>query len=258
MNVSLIGSGNLAWHLAQALDNTEYAVTEVFSRNAKNAKALVERLYDARAKDSLDFSSSSSRIFILAVTDDALEQVAAAITLPRGAVLVHTSGSKPLSILASSASDGIGVFYPLQTFTKNKKVNFSEVPVFIEGADRETESLLLKMGRAISEKVHSISSAQRMVLHLAAVFASNFTNHMLAISADLLAANKLDFEWLKPVIAETINKSLSIGPDKAQTGPARRGDLEILDTHLEFLQYDEAVAEIYRVVSQHILDRYGP
>jgi predicted short-subunit dehydrogenase-like oxidoreductase (DUF2520 family) len=91
---------------------------------------------------------------------------------------------------------------------------------------------------------------------VAAVFAANFTNHMLSISRDIMTHSKLDFDWLKPLIAEAINKSLAIGPGEAQTGPARRGDLEILDRHLEFLQYDEPLAEIYKIVSQHILDRY--
>lgn len=113
------------------------------------------------------------------------------------------------------------------------------------------------MAKALSRKVFKVSSMQRQALHVAAVFASNFTNHMITLSGDIMRDHKLDFEWLKPLLAETINKSLTLGPEAAQTGPARRGDLEILDRHLEFLQKDEAVAEIYRMISQNILDRYG-
>jgi predicted short-subunit dehydrogenase-like oxidoreductase (DUF2520 family) len=112
------------------------------------------------------------------------------------------------------------------------------------------------VGKSISDHVRKIASEERKALHVAAVFASNFTNHMLAISKDIMQQNGLDYDWLKPLILETIQKSLSLDPESAQTGPAKRGDLEILDKHLEFLKDDEAVAEIYKIVSQHIVDRY--
>jgi predicted short-subunit dehydrogenase-like oxidoreductase (DUF2520 family) len=257
MNISFIGSGNLAWHLAPALDNTDYSVKEIYSPNVKHAQALAERLYHAEVKDSLDFSSSASTVFILAVSDDVIPEVAREIVLPEDALLAHTSGSQPLNALEFAATSRIGVFYPLQTFTKSKRTDFGEVPFFIESEDAETEAVLMKMGKALSRKVLKISSGQRAALHVAAVFASNFTNHMLSISRDIVMDNKLDFEWLKPLIAETIHKALTLGPENTQTGPARRGDLEILDRHVEYLQYDETLAEIYKLVSQHILDRYG-
>jgi predicted short-subunit dehydrogenase-like oxidoreductase (DUF2520 family) len=256
MNVSFIGAGNLAWQLAPALDNTEYSVKEVFSLTAEHAKALVDRLYNARVKTSLDFSDSNSRIFIIAVADDAIEGVAQEIVLPENSILLHTSGSQPLSALGYAATQRIGVFYPLQTFTKNRKVNLQEVPFFIESEDADTAKVMRNMAAALSKKVFNISSVQRKALHIAAVFASNFTNHMLTISRDIVDEHQLDFEWLKPLIAETMNKSLTLGPEASQTGPAKRGDLEILDTHVEFLKDNEAVAEIYRVISQHIIDRY--
>src|SRR5688572_19964493 len=105
--VSFIGAGNLAWHLAQALDNTEYAVREVYSRNKKNAEALVANLYNAEVNSSLDFSNSSSRIFIIAVSDDAIEEVAQEIVLPDNSILVHTSGSQPLSLLGYASAENI-------------------------------------------------------------------------------------------------------------------------------------------------------
>ncbi|MEO5603152.1 MAG: DUF2520 domain-containing protein [Cyclobacteriaceae bacterium] len=257
MNVSFIGSGNLAWHLAAALDNADYPVKEIYSHDPKNAEALVGRLYHAQVQTSLDFSLSPSQIFIMAVSDDVIVEVAQEIILPDHAILLHTSGSQPMSLLNFAAAERVGVMYPLQTFTKQKKIDLSEVPFFIESEDPETERTLLTMAKVISRKVHKISSDERKALHVAAVFASNFTNHMLAISRDIMNDNKLDFEYLKPLIAETINKSLSLGPDHAQTGPAKRGDLEILDKHIEFLQNDESVTEIYRVISQHIVDRYS-
>ncbi len=255
--VSFIGSGNLAWHLAPALDNSDFPVQEVYSKNPAHAALLVERLYEADVKASLDFSTSSSGVFIIATTDEAIEEVVQEIILPEDAILVHTSGSQPLSILGYAATQNLGVFYPLQTFSKDKKVDFKEVPVFIESANPVTEKMLRTIGNALSKVVIPLNSYERKALHVAAVFASNFTNHMLLVAQDIMKENRLSYDWLKPLIAEMINKSLSIGPENAQTGPARRGDLEILDKHLEFLQEDPSIAELYKVISQHIIDRYG-
>jgi predicted short-subunit dehydrogenase-like oxidoreductase (DUF2520 family) len=254
--VSFIGSGNLAWHLAPALDNAGFTVCEVYSRTAKNAKALVGKLYQAEVKNTLDFSDSSSSVFIICVSDDAIEEIVQEIVLPENAILVHTSGSQPLNVLAYAAILKIGVFYPLQTFTKQKKVDFSDIPLFIESTDDETSSILRRMAKSISKRVEVIDSSKRIALHIAAVFASNFTNHMLTISKSIMDVSGLQYEWLKPLIAETITKSLAIGPEAAQTGPAKRGDFEILDKHLALLQNDEQIAELYKLISQHIIDTH--
>lgn len=255
MDVSFIGSGNLAWHLAPALDNAGYTVKEVYSRDPKHARALVGRLYQADVKSTLDFSTSTSDVFIIAVSDDAIQDVVREIVLPEDSILVHTSGSQPLSLLDFAATSNIGVFYPLQTFSKAKKVDFSEIPIFIESEIDEVSKKLMKMAKAISKKAKLISSEKRKALHVAAVFASNFSNHMLTISKSIAEKYEVDFEVLKPLIAETLNKSINIGPEKAQTGPAKRGDMEILDHHLEFLKDDPDVAEIYKIISQHIIDQ---
>ncbi|CAN0464989.1 unnamed protein product, partial [Phaeothamnion confervicola] len=197
---------------------------------------------------------STSKIFIISVSDDAIQEVAQKLVLPDDAIVVHTSGSQPLSMLDDSGSQNMGVFYPLQTFTKAKKVDFKSVPIFIESESSEVEKALIKMGKAISGKVKRINSEERKALHIAAVFASNFTNHMLTIAKNLAKENDLDFEVLKPLIAETLNKSLEIGPEKSQTGPASRGDFEILERHMEFLKENPELAEIYKVISQHIID----
>ena len=257
IKVSFIGSGNLAWHLAPALDNADFAVQEVYSRNPAHAAALVERLYEADVKASLDFSTSTSKVFIIATTDEAIEEVVQEIILPDEAILLHTSGSQPLTILGYAATQHLGVLYPLQTFSKDKKVEFRDVPIFIESADPLADKTLRSMGSALSGNVIPINSYERKALHVAAVFASNFTNHMLLIAQDIMKEHSLSYDWLKPLIAEMINKSLSIGPENAQTGPARRGDLEILDKHIEFLQDDLPASEVYRIISQHIIDRYA-
>lgn len=254
--VSFIGSGNLAWHLAPALDNMGYVVKEVFSQNPKHAEALTERLYQADVKATLDFSSSDSKIFFVAVSDDAISDVAREIILPEDAILVHTSGSQPLTELQFAATQNLGVFYPLQTFSKDKKVDFKNIPIFIESDSEETEKALLQIAKSISNEVRKIGSEERKALHIAAVFASNFSNHMLTIAKEIMDQHRLDYEWLKPLITETINKSMYLGPALAQTGPAKRGDLNILDTHLDFLQKQDAIAEVYKVISQHIIDTH--
>jgi len=124
MSVSFVGSGNVAWHLAPALDNTDFAVKEVFSAHRKNAAALAEKLYQAEVKSSLDFSLSPSRIFIIAVNDDSIQEIAQDIVVPQDSIVVHTSGSQPMGVLGYTGTANIGVFYPLQTFTKTQKVDF--------------------------------------------------------------------------------------------------------------------------------------
>lgn len=254
--VSFIGSGNLAWHLAPALDNMGYVVREVYSQHPNHAEALTERLYQAEVKATLDFSTSDSKVFIIAVSDDAIADIAREIILPDDAILVHTSGSQPITQLQYAATQNLGVFYPLQTFSKSKKVDFKNIPIFIESYTEETENTLMQIARSISHEVRKIGSEERKALHVAAVFASNFSNHMLTIAKEIMQQNSLDYDWLKPLITETINKSMYMGPEHAQTGPAKRADLNVLDTHLEFLQGQDAIAEIYKVISQHIIDTH--
>ncbi len=254
--VSMIGSGNLAWHLAPALDNAGFVVKEVYSHNPQHAEALTERLYQAEVKATLDFSTSDSLVFILAVSDDAIEQIAQEIILPDEAILIHTSGSQPIKLLEFAATSNLGVLYPLQTFSKSQKVDFKNIPLFVETHTDEAEKILMQIAKAIGKDVFKIGSEERKALHVSAVFASNFTNHMLTISKEIMQQNCLDFDWLKPLITETIHKSLYLGPDNAQTGPAKRGDLNVLDAHLEFLSQQASIAEMYKVISQHIVDTH--
>ena len=253
--VSFIGSGNLAWHLAPALDNHGFIVKEVFSARPKNAAALTERLYQAEVKSSLDFSDSPSDIFFIAVSDEVIADIAKEIVLPEKSTLVHTSGSQPLSILQFAAAANTGVFYPLQTFTKTRAIDFKNIPVFIEASNEDAEKKLTTIAKALTSKFRKITSEERKALHVAAVFASNFPNHMLRISKMLMEEKGLNFEWLKPVILETINKALATGPEYSQTGPAVRGDLEILDEHMKYLKSDKTLAKIYEIISQDIIDK---
>jgi predicted short-subunit dehydrogenase-like oxidoreductase (DUF2520 family) len=256
MNVTFIGSGNLAWHLAPALDNLGYIVKEVYSRDAKHAAQLTGRLYQAEVCTTLDFSSSPSGLFVVATSDDAISLIARDIVLPDEAILIHTSGSQPLAALDFAATERTGVLYPLQTFSKNAKISFREIPLFVESNHQESQRVLMTIAKALSTKVRKIDSDGRRALHIAAIFASNFSNHMMTISRDLMDKHGMDFAWLRPLIAETFNKAITQGPEKSQTGPAVRGDLQILDEHMEHLKQDKDIAKMYELISQHIINRY--
>lgn len=254
-SIAMIGAGNLAWHLAPELENAGHKITEVYSRKKKNASALVKKLYNAEVNISLDFSKSEADIFILAVADDAIEEIAPEIILPPDAVLAHTSGAMPLDKLGYAVTPNIGVFYPLQTFSKQKRIEWKNIPIFIEAENSFTTKTLYRLGRNISKNVKKIDAAKRLAIHVAAVFACNFSNNLMIEAEKLLKKESLDFDILKPLIAETFSKILAIGPTQALTGPARRGDLETLDRHMNYLRKNEDLAEVYRLISQQILDK---
>ncbi|MCG8307320.1 MAG: DUF2520 domain-containing protein [Cytophagales bacterium] len=252
-NIAMIGSGNLAWHLAPELENVGHRIVQVFSRNTKNARSLQQRLYHAEINKSLDFSESEIDLVIICISDDAIEQVAREIALPDHVTVVHTSGSQSINRLGYAGTDHIGVFYPLQTFTKSKKITFQDIPILIETESDHTAGILKKLGKSISKKVLSVGSSDRLAIHVAAVFACNFTNRLFEISETILKNRAFDFELLRPLIAETINKGLDIGPANARTGPAARGDLETLDRHMDFLR-GTGYREIYKVITDLILN----
>ena len=252
--IAFIGTGNVAWHLAPALENAGHTVTEVYSRDIHRAAKITGRLYTTDPKDDLDFSESEAEIFIIAVSDHAIPAIADSIILPEESILVHTSGSVPLTALAYSSATYTGILYPLQSFSKSREIDFDDVPFLLESDDHEVLQKLRGLAKSLSPQQYVVKSKDRMALHVAAVFASNFTNHLLRIAEDIMGRQGLDFEMLKPLIIEQINKSLQMGAKAAQTGPALRGDVSTLETHYQFLNYNEQLAEIYRVISQDIID----
>ena len=256
MNMVVIGSGNVAWHLALALQNAGHNILAVYSRNISHAKALTQRLYKATPVSTLDFRKVDASLFLIAIKDQAIEKVAKQLVLPNQAMVVHTSGSASMDTLKHINTDHIGVFYPLQTFSKTMFIECSNVPFLIESDDALTKKVLAKIGSQLSNKVIHINAQDRKSLHISAVFAANFTNHLFTISEKLLADKQLDFDLLKPLITETIGKSLQIGPKSAQTGPAIRKDIETIGKHLQYLENNEDYAAIYRLMTQNIIDTY--
>jgi predicted short-subunit dehydrogenase-like oxidoreductase (DUF2520 family) len=170
--------------------------------------------------------------------------------------LVHTSGSLSLDIF-KSYSGRFGVIYPLQTFTKGRKIDFYKIPLFIQGNSSETLALLYSFCNRISEKIIKIDSDKKVVLHLAAVFANNFINHLLTIAYELLKQNKLPAEYLYPLIEETVHKAMEMDPKLTQTGPAVRNDLDTINNHIEMLSKKPEWQKIYTFVSENIQKYYN-
>jgi predicted short-subunit dehydrogenase-like oxidoreductase (DUF2520 family) len=265
MEISFIGAGNLAWHLAPALENAGHHINEVYSRQLQHARQLVSNLYDAQTHSDLNFANSPSKLFVLAIPDDALESVCSRLVLPENAWIVHTSGSRPLNDLTrwmavySDVPVYTGVFYTLQTFTKGQPfMAFDEIPICIEATEKVVEDELVGIGQEISDIVYLITSDERRVLHTAAVFACNFTNHLLAIAHDLTTGDGLEFDLLRPLIRETLRKGLAAdNPADVQTGPARRNDLSTIESHLSLLTTQPQLAEVYALLSTNIRRMYN-
>lgn len=256
MKIAVIGTGNVAWHLAPALEDAGHEVVAVYGRDLNEAERLTGKLYLADGTSSLDFSESDAELFIIAVSDAAISEIANEIILPEDSILVHTSGAVPLDILEYSSAAYTGIFYPLQTFTKSREIDFNDVPILLESDDQTTLQKLIKVAKSLKANHYLVKSKDRLALHVAAVFASNFSNHMIRLSEEIMQRQGLDFEMLKPLIIETISKSLELGAKKAQTGPAVRNDFPVMDKHYNFLNYNEQIAEIYRLISQDIIDSY--
>lgn len=264
MDISFIGAGNLAWHLAPAFESAGHIINEVYSRQPTNTRKLMKQLYDARLQSDLNFADSESDLFILAVSDDALAEVCAQLVLPENAIVTHTSGAKSLTLLRqwmnvySDVPVRTGVFYPLQTFSAGQTpMDFNTVPLCIEASDSQTEETLVALAQELSSTVYLVDSTERLALHLAAVFACNFTNYLLAIAKDLTDSYELEFDLLKPIIKETFRKVLHADhPAQVQTGPARRGDSSTMAAHLDLLRTRPELATIYELLSDTIGRRY--
>lgn len=252
LKITIIGTGNVAWHLAPALEQAGYVINEIYGRSENKALEIGKCLYNPTITENLDFSLSASSLFIISVSDSAIEAIASEIVLPDDAMVVHTSGSVPMSILELTALDHIGVFYPLQTFSKERKMKFSEIPLLIESNNEDAQALLEETASSLSSKVSIVNSEDRLGIHLAAVFANNFTNHMIDIASRLMDDSDLDLELLKPLIRETIEKALDQNPSEVQTGPAIREDTETMQKHLEQLDSHPRYQELYQLISESI------
>lgn len=250
--IALVGAGNVAWHLAPALAAAGHTVPVIYSRSPASREALAKKLPHAQPVSTLDLQHIATDMVVLAVPDAALAEVAAALKVNLGTVVVHTSGSQPLDLLQPVRGAHTGVFYPLQTFSKSSPVDLANVPLLVEAQNEDTLQQIEILAKSLSSKVYRVSSEARKQLHLAAVFACNFTNHLLGISQQLLHEAHLPKELLQPLIAETIAKAAQQNPFAVQTGPAVRGDGNVLQAQLHMLQHHPRYEAIYRQLSQSI------
>jgi len=249
MLITLIGAGNLATQFGLALKEKGHVFLQVYSRTVSSAESLA-MLLDAEAVILPEKIKPGAKLYICALRDDALLSVLPLISFGNGMV-VHTAGSLPMDILAPFTSD-YGVIYPFQTFSKLRKADFSEIPIFIEASLPESRKMLNALASGLSEKVKVLDSVQRKYLHLSGVFACNFVNHMYAIAGKIADEQGLDFNYLIPLINETARKVHEMAPIVAQTGPAVRLDKNVIEKHMTLLKDHPKWAELYEMITRDI------
>ena len=255
MKVVIIGSGNVATHLALALQSQGITICQVYSRTISNAEILATKI-DAPFTSEISEIYRNADVYIYALNDSSFLKILKKFKLPETALHVHTSGSIPMGDFFGYA-DKYGVLYPLQTFSKNKTVDFEQVPICIEGITPEVEEEILVIAKLLTTKIYFINSEKRKKLHLAAVFACNFSNYMYDVAYDIVMSAGIDFDILKPLILETAYKVQTMTPKEAQTGPAIRFDEKIINKHLALLNRKKNLKEIYRLLSKSINKKHG-
>lgn len=256
MRISYIGAGNVATHLAPALAAAGHEVLCVFSRTLESAELLANRVgKNCRPVNDL-CEILPSDLYIISVRDDVLRDVISRWPQHcREGVVAHTAGTLPMSLL-EGVCDHFGVFYPMQTFSKHKALNVQEIPFFIEGNDRTSLEVIKVAAESVSQKVTELSSSDRRFLHLGAVFACNFANHMFALGYEILEQHGIDPSCLRPLIEETSAKLRTLPPHEGQTGPARRNDKGVIAAQTEALADTPELQNLYAAITQSIVSRF--
>ena len=254
--VSFIGAGNVATHLAVAFKK-KVDINFIFSKSGTSARVLADHLSCKTTFEIEDLIGSD--LIIVAVADDQIIEVAEALKpfseVIKNTIIVHTSGSVSSKVF-KGINDNYGVLYPLQTFTKSRKIKIKNVPFLIVGSNKKTENKLFNLADRISRVVKQLGDADRKKLHLSAVIANNFINHLYFLSEEYCKVNNLDPTLLSPLVEETIAKALDKGGFDSQTGPARRNDDETIQRHLEALNSNTILQEIYTLFSISIKESY--
>ena len=249
--VVLIGAGNVATHLGVGLQEAGWEVVQVYSRSFASASELASRL-EVPFVTSMEDMCTDADIYLVMVKDAALQELIPVMVNGREkALFVHTAGSMSMDVWKGVAHH-YGVLYPMQTFSKQRAVDFTSVSFFVEASGTEELSMLKSLASSLSPKVYEATSAQRTYLHMAAVFACNFSNHMYALSAYLLEKQGLPFDAMLPLIDETARKIHALRPVEAQTGPAVREDTNVMNKPLDMLADEPELKEIYRIISESI------
>lgn len=252
-SITIIGSGNVAFHLAIALKESGFIIHQVYGRRKERAQWLADKV-SAQPADVLEAVDNQADVYFLVVSDDALASLAKKLVLS-GKIVAHTSGSQPTDVL-QPITDKVGVFYPLQSFKIGRHVDWTDVPILLTGADAVV-AVLRPLAQALSKQVAVISDEQRAALHVAAVFINNFTNHCFTVAREIVAKHGVSFDHLMPLAKHTVQQALSLDTRELQTGPARRNDQSTIQRHLAQLQHDEALQALYVAMTTHIQAYYG-
>jgi predicted short-subunit dehydrogenase-like oxidoreductase (DUF2520 family) len=202
--------------------------------------------------ESLDYRETGVDIVIMAVPDDKIQEVAEQMWLDEGTYVFHTSASMSITALNWATAKN-GVFYPLQTFTKGRDLDFSEIPICIEGADEDVLQVLIELASSLSREVFELGHEKRRLLHLSAVFSCNFVNYMYLMGQAIVQGEDLTFSMLHPLIMETARKAVALGPEMAQTGPAMRKDVNVMKAQMSLLEGNAEMIELYRLLSDGIM-----
>lgn len=250
-SIVFIGAGNLATNLAKALYRKGFRIEQIYSRTEESARSLAQ-MVEAEYTTELSAVVEDAQLYIVSLKDAAFVQLLPEIVTGKSSALwVHTAGSISMDIWEGQV-ERYGVFYPMQTFSKQREVDFRDIPIFVESHSEVDTQLLKDIASALSERVYEATSEQRKSLHLAAVFTCNFTNHMYAMAAELLKKYQLPFEVMLPLIDETARKVHELAPHDAQTGPAVRYDENVINAHLQMLADEPEMQKLYRLISENI------
>lgn len=253
-NIVFIGAGNVATNLAHELKSKGLNILQIYSRTLNSAEKLASAL-NAEFTDNIEKILQNADLYIVSVNDDIILDLLNNLYLTNKKI-VHTSGSVDINVF-SNLSDNYGVFYPLQTFSKDEIITFSEIPLCIEANNLSFQNQLFELANNISDNVQIINSDERRVLHIAAVFACNFSSYMYLVSNDILKEKKISFDILKPLIQRTAEKVSKIEPMKAITGPAKRNDIEVIKKHLIYLEKFPEFKKIYKDLSDSIIEYFN-
>ena len=250
-SIVLIGAGNVATHLGKAFHEAGCRIRMVYSRTKESARILAESIGCPSTTDITSIDNEAD-IYIVSLKDSVLDHILPELVKCNSkALFVHTAGSVSIDIW-KGLTHRYGVLYPMQTFSKQRDINFDNVHFFIEANTEEDTELIIKTASLISRHIFKASSEQRKYLHISAVFACNFANHMYSICEHLLTSHGLPFSAMLPLIDETAEKVHHLSPVSAQTGPAQRDDHNIMNNHLSLLKDEPEIAELYLRISENI------
>ena len=253
LKISFAGAGRVAGALCREFFQKGHSIELIVTPGKDHGPKLADSC-GASWSDEPVFPDSTD-IVIVSVPDHALPDLLGRIKCGRNCVVAHTAGSFGLELFNKRISRP-GVFYPLQTFSAERRIDFTGVPVFIEASGKDTEALLADLAGSVGSTVRIADTASRRLLHIAAVFVNNFTNHMLESGMEIAGMSGFDFKVLEPLIKETVNKAIDIGPENAQTGPAVRYDLNTMEKHMDLLSFSPELKKLYGEISRSIMDHY--